>query len=553
MAIDVECPNPDCGCRMQFDSVPADGEITCPACGEKIQVAEPEEAAEEVKDTPAIQEEYRRAEEMAEQTVLDLEPVLVAPPVAQPTVAAPAKPAEEADLDEGGEDRPIHQWVGETAASPPDTPTQSRVKRVRELPPVLIVSVFSCTLLIVLIIGKWYIQTGRWAGETPEPPPSPAAPQPKEEGPSPVEGKASVDGWGSDEEIAKKLGKRLEEWEKSRPDPKFVTVKSDGTANFKTIREALMTVESGGVVEIQDSHIYDEGNVGSYNSEDPEERGVNRKRNVTIRVANGKRAGIRWPADMELKNYSNYLLYIGADWKIRNLVFVGHNSKKISAVGSYYGGLDVRGCTFSHLRYGVMRGSNHEETEIRDSVFQDVYGAVLLAASSEMPHVVFHNNLVKNAGSVFVVYQPKDQAGTPDLLAFSVYENIFIEVGDLLRGGALPKRMDLRWNYNCFWKMGGPGAPSSQGQSSEPNVLATHLTGLQKAKKCDEQSITADPLLLKDGRLDANSPCRGKGRNGGDMGVNWSHITAQAGSDPDTGAAPGKGEGPGKASKTSGL
>ncbi|NOZ24342.1 MAG: hypothetical protein GXP25_24965 [Planctomycetes bacterium] len=544
MAIDVECTNPECGCRMQFDSLPPGGEVTCPACGQKIQLSEAEEVP------PPLEDEYKQAEEMAEQTVLDLEPVQVAAPVAQPA-PEPSAAAEEADLvgdEEREEDRPIDDWVGE-AAKPPDNGFQSsRVKQKRELPPVLIVSVFSCSLLIVLIIAKWYIQTGRWAGEKPKPPAPVAQKQEEETSPS--------EGWGSDEEIAKRLGKRLEEWEKSRPDPSFVTVSRDGTANFKTLRQALMAVEDGGIVEIQDSHIYDEGNIGNWNSEDPEEKRINRKRNVTIRVANGKRAGVRWPADEDPKNYTNYLLYAGPDWTIRNLVLVGHRSKKVSGIGGYSGGLDVRGCTFVHLRYGIMRGSYHEETEIRDCVFQDVYATVMLSESSEIPYVVFHNNVVKNASYGFTVYRRKDMKDPPDLLAFSVRNSIFVGVGDLLRGQTMPRRMDLRCDYNCFWKApsaADAAAPPPYGQPSAPNVLAEHLAKLRKAKKCDGHSINADPLLKKNYRLDANSPCRGKGRKGDDMGVNWSRVTTQAGSEHGANGQSASRKGRAKGTKTSGM
>ena len=552
MALEVECTNPACGCRMQFDSVPPSGEVTCPACGEKIRLQEPEEAAD-VDEATSLEEEYKQAEEMAEQTVLDLDPVQIAAPIAEPAELPPAQPVESDEaLDE---DRPIDQWVDEGAGPPDDDAPVSRVKRKRELPPVLIVSVFSCSLLIVLIFFKWYIQTGRWSGDRPKPASAPVQAQ-QEELPSAKAGDASVDGWGSEEDIAKKLGKRLEEWEKSRPDPSFVTVKSDGTANFKTLRNALIAVESGGIVEIQDSHIYQEGNIGSWGSEDPEEKRISHKRNVTIRVADGKRAGIRWPADKEMKGYSNYLLYIGPDWKIRNLVFVGHTSKRVSGIGSYSGGLDVRGCTFAHLRYGVMRGSYHEETEVRDSVFRNVYAAMMLAESSEIPHAVFHNNVVKDASYVFTLYRRKDMEGPADVLAFSVYNSIFVGVGELIRGYNMPKRMDLRCNYNCFWKVAEPGTPSEQsqsGQPSAPNVLAEHLAKMQKSKQCDSRSIKADPLLRKDHHLSAKSPCLGKGRKGEDMGVNWSHVTAKAGSDSGTGAAPGSKGGAGKGNKTSGL
>ncbi|MBU1908658.1 MAG: hypothetical protein KJ726_01255, partial [Verrucomicrobia bacterium] len=119
----------------------------------------------------------------------------------------------------------------------------------------LIVSAFSSSLLIVLIIAKWYVQTGgKWhAEEPPEPPNVVEEPVP--------EGMATVDGWGSEDAIAKKLEQKVAEWEKSRPDPRFVTVsKKEGAANFTSIREALMAVESGGNVE--GSRLDEEADVG---------------------------------------------------------------------------------------------------------------------------------------------------------------------------------------------------------------------------------------------------------------------------------------------------
>ena len=100
MPIDVECPNPDCGCRMQFESPPPDGEVTCPACGEKIAVCPPEEAVSPEDEQAAIEAEYRAAADLSEKTALDIEPVRDLPPVAQPVEPAGGAEEEGESVDE---------------------------------------------------------------------------------------------------------------------------------------------------------------------------------------------------------------------------------------------------------------------------------------------------------------------------------------------------------------------------------------------------------------------------------------------------------------------
>jgi len=325
-------------------------------------------------------------------------------------------------------------------------------------------------------------------------------------------------------DLEETLGRITDVLKRKERAPRVLRVAKGGKAEFRTIGAALGKALGGETIEIMDSEVYEETSIWSL------------KYGITLRGAGPTPPTIR-PA---LKGKMRYgfggmypLIMAHRDWKLENLIIDGNG--KCSGVMCAPGGrVSMSNCVVMNtlgpgLSVGDPRprgfrrhaGPGRKEgtrctVDITDCALLNCGARKLPAVRVDLTGMrdfsfKFDHNLILGAKCCFQWFGDSD--GTGDVV---VTNSIFGRSDVFMLSEVRNFQVRIRFDWNCYDK-----------------TISLFLIGRDKMKiasfdkwreeiDSDRHSIVADPLFVApakgDFTLAENSPCRGKGFNGTDMG-----------------------------------
>ena len=294
---------------------------------------------------------------------------------------------------------------------------------------------------------------------------------------------------------------------KAEPKPtraRILTVRQDGGGDFRTIEEGLLAARDGDVVEIQDSGVYLECDIG-----DPQVRGergtaVSSKRGLTLRGADGcfPRIGAWYlPAGK-----CRAILNCGPDWTIENVLVVG--AIGTTCVRASQGSLTVRNCAVFNASACIEMKARASRLALTDSVLFTHPTGIL--AEPAQPAAL----LVENS-TFFCCYTPiRARAPGKQGLHIKIRNCIFAQQAQSLRQDT---EAHVTWDtdYNCY-RFG-----NTLDASGRESKLAQWRAEAGSDMHSREDLSPLPGYLKGDLWLPEDTPCRGAGLGGADMGPRW--------------------------------
>jgi len=388
-----------------------------------------------------------------------------------------------------------------------------RIAIIRKLPQIIGISLSLITFVILIFVAERTYR--RLHGTTEEVVTTSVSVQEQQQLPPIEEGK----GWESEEEIAKKLekiiGKPIAKPQPKTPpaelDPKHVLVAKDGSGNFSTIEEALVAVEPGGTVEILDAGPYQEAGIGARGSDSAV---VPEKNDITIEATSGKFA-VMTPPEKGGDGRARCIITVGKGWRFKNISFRGRE-RKVCGIECTDGKLELNGCQFIRLKYAIVHDSPSPELNIANSVFASNGWGILFTNPNDAVRLSLRNSLIYDCNGFVLLRQKPDEKEKPKELSVVMRDNIFLDVEQIIFGRNIPPKFNIDSDYNALCR--------ANHKPWASNAIGKKLRVLRQEKKTEVHSITANPRVRVDFKLDENSPCIGKASDGGNMGVRWEEL-----------------------------